>query len=106
MPTGQISHAPRRLRPKEVRPRSRVSGSVSKLRLFSFPESRLRAESDTGDVVSLFFSRAQRGLSRSATSRVVSAATRIADPRRMQHRATILDWSLVFPTFHREATVL
>ena len=82
--TQPVSHVPRRLRPKELRSRSRVSGSVPKLQLFSSPESRLRIESDTGDVVPFFFSWAQRGLSRSATRRGVSAATRAADTRRSQ----------------------
>ena len=78
MPTQPASHAPCRLRPKEVRPRSRVSGPAPKLKLLSSSESRLRIESDTGDVVSLFCSRAQGGLSRSATGRVVSAAPQSA----------------------------
>ena len=70
MPTQPASHAPRRLRPREAQSRSRVSGSVSKVKLFPSPESRLGIELDTVVFVSLFFSRAQRGLSRSATNRI------------------------------------
>ena len=56
--------------------------------------------------VCFFFSLAQRALSRIATSRVISGATRIADPRRSQRRATVSHWSLVFSTLYREATAL
>ena len=73
VPTQPASHEPRRLRPNEMRSRRRVAGSVSNLKLFSSPESRLRIESDTADLVSLFFSRAQRGLSSSPTTSVVAA---------------------------------
>ena len=95
VPTQPASHASLRLRPKEVRSRSRGWGSVCKLKLCSSPESHLRVESDTVDLVSFFFARSRRGLSSSPTIRSASAATRVADPRRSQFRATASHWSLV-----------
>ena len=50
-------HAPRRLRPKEVRLRSRVSGLIFKLLLFFSSESLLRSEPLENTVVRLSFSR-------------------------------------------------
>ena len=106
VPTQPASHAPRWQRPKDVRSRSRVSGSASKLKLLFSSESCLRAESDPLDLITFFFSRAQRGLSSSPTARVVSAATREADSRRSSHRAAASHCSLVFSTIYREATAL
>ena len=106
VPTQPALHASLRLRSKELRSRSRVSGSVSKLKLFASPERRLRIESDTVHLVFLSFSRAQKGLSSSPRTRVASAATRVPDPRRSQHCATVPHWSLVFSIIYREATAL
>ena len=44
VPTQPASRAPRRLRPKDMRPRRRVSGLTAKLMLFFSSESLLRTE--------------------------------------------------------------
>ena len=53
--TQPASHASLRQRSKELRPRSSVSGSASKLKFFFSSESRLRIESDTPDFVFSLF---------------------------------------------------
>ena len=55
VPTQRVLHAPRRQRPKKVRSRSSVPGSVSKLTLFFSSKSRLRTESDALDLVAFSF---------------------------------------------------
>ena len=46
---------PRRLRPKEVRPRSRVSGAIGKLQLFLSSKSHLRIELFKNTAIRFFF---------------------------------------------------
>ena len=55
VPTRPASHAPRRLRPKQVRPRSRVSGLTAKLVLVFSSESFLRTEPPEDLAVRLSF---------------------------------------------------
>ena len=62
VPTRPALHAPRRLRPQEVRSRRRVLGATGKLQLFFSSESHLRIEPYKDAAVGLFFLRAQRGL--------------------------------------------
>ena len=81
MPTRPALHAPRRLRPKEVRSRSRVSGAIGKLQLFVSSESHMCIEPYKDTAVRLFFLLAQRGLSCSAARRIASPAAHLAVPR-------------------------